>query len=85
MTVVEGVGDVVGLTGCVEVGRGEVEVEGEMDGLGAGAVPVVGADGGGEVEGGEGDDVGVGGWGARGGHGERATVDYITTTRTTVT
>lgn len=65
MTVVEGVGDVVGLTGCGEVGWGEVEVEGEVDGLGAGAVPVVGADGGGEVEGGEGDDVGGGG----GGHG----------------
>lgn len=70
----EGVGDVVGLTGCVEVGRGEVEVDGEVDGLGAGAVPVVGADGGGEVEGRDGDDVGIGGRvgvGRGGGHGER--------------
>lgn len=59
VAVVEGVGDVVGLAGGVEGGWGEVEVEGEVEGLGAGAVPVVGADGGGEMEGGEGDDVGV--------------------------
>ena len=67
MPIVQRVGDVVRSAGCVEVKGGEVEMEREFDGLRADAVPLVGADGCGEVEGGERDGVGVGGVGG-GGH-----------------